>query len=136
MIDSPASTLRRAAEKLRGLAQAAIDAGWSGKTRIEHSAHGNVPILVSADSAHVRGIADVMTDAYAELLATLGNPTMGLLIADQWDVIADDMDRDEAVETTKGGVGVLVAGRLFQPRKLWTVALATARSLLGEEAAS
>lgn len=131
MTISPASTLRRAAEKLRTLAQAAIEAGWSGTTRIEHSAHGNVPILVSADSTHVRGIADVMTDAYANLLATLGNPTMGLLIADQWDVIADDM---EILHATVQPFGIV--DHAGQAHAAWAATLTAARGFLGEEAAA
>jgi hypothetical protein len=122
MTESPAQTLRRAAEKLHGLAQAAIDAGWTGRTRIEHAGATNVPIIVSADSAHARGVADVMNGAYASLLATLGNPTMGLLIADTWDEIANVTAFEERMSGTAS------------PGSIAARALPAARAVLGEEA--
>lgn len=134
MSETFAEFLHRGAKQMRTLAQAAIDAGWSGRTRIEH-AYDDTPLLVSADSTHVRGIADVMNDAWASQLAALGNPTMGLLIADQWDAVADDMRDDEVVERGKAGIGILILGRLFTPRPTWTAAVAAARAFLGEEAA-
>jgi hypothetical protein len=126
--ESPAALLRRAAEKMRGLARDAIEAGWSGRTRIEH-AYDDSPLLVSADSTHVRGIADVVDDTYAELLVALGNPTMGLLIADQWDVIAGDMEILHATDQPYG-----IVDHAGQAHAAWASTLDAARAFLGEEA--
>lgn len=38
----------------------------------------------------------------------------------------------ECVERGTAGVGVLVLGRIFAPRKTWTAAVNAARALLGE----
>jgi len=60
------------------------------------------------------------------------DPRLALLIADWWDAIADDMGDDEVVERGVAGIGVLVLGRLFTPRKPWTAAVAAARAFLAE----
>ncbi len=126
--ESPAETVRRGAEKMRRLAQAASDAGWTGATRIEHDAHGNVPIVVSTGPSHVHAIADVMNDAYAEHIAAM-DPSVALLIADQWGEIAGDMADYEAYVIEKLQ---LVYGEDHGYRPDWTKTLAAALKFLGE----
>lgn len=128
--ETAAATLRRAAEKLRGLANAATGGPWG-----THSHHRRREVHSGSDT----WLADFGNDvsgqarADAEYVAAL-HPGVALLIADLWDVIANDMSGDEVVERGKAGIGVLVVGRIFAPRKSWTAAVAAARAFLGEEA--
>jgi hypothetical protein len=114
MTETPAQFLRRAAEHLRGLAQAAMTHG-SGRN------WWTAPELGS-------WIPDQDDAAYMSAM----HPRVALAVADTWDAIADDMRDDEVVERGAAGIGVLVLGRLFAPRNTWTAAIAGARTLLGE----
>lgn len=133
MPESPASTLRSAAEKLRALATAATEGPWvTGKSGLSVWVEAASRDLFVADTGDQ---GNEFAEADAAFIAAV-HPGVALLIADQWDAIADDMGDEEIVERGAAGVGVLVLGRLFAPRPTWTAALAAARSVLGEEAAS
>jgi len=127
--ESPAAVLRRAAEKMRGLANAATEGPWvigkSGMSVWVESATGDVFVADTGDQGNEFAEAD------AAYIAAM-HPGLGLLIADQWDAIADDMGDDEVVERGVAGIGILVLGCLFTPRKSWTAAVAAARLFLGE----
>jgi hypothetical protein len=139
-VETPAQMLRRAAEKMRALAGAATAGPWRA------TPHGRPP----TQSWYVTGLHTLITTglhediddhelvaiehdrADAQYIAAV-HPGIGLLVADQWDAIADDMRDDEVVERGTAGIGVLVAGCLFSPRKTWTAAVAAARTFLDEE---
>lgn len=145
MTESPAALLRRAAEKMRGLAQRAAGGPWtaspvyspdasatSGVYSFAHPA-GSVASEVVASGRIKPGYGGIRHPGNAVYIAAM-HPGVALLIADQWDAIVDDMGDDEVVERGVAGIGILVMGCLFTPRKPWTAAVAAARAFLGEEA--
>lgn len=92
--ESPAETVRRGAEKMRGLAQAALrdvaeNDYWNGCC----PAAGN-------DDAYRHGVRDGLGGPAGELAAAF-TPDVALLIADQWDEVADDMDNCQAYEVER-----------------------------------
>lgn len=140
--ETPAQFLRRAAEHLRGLANVATPGGW--RTHDGYVPHGGyVATVLAGDSNFVKPVAwvpsfsheprDLERQAWpdAAYIAAMC-PPVALATADTWDAVADDMGDDEVVERGTAGIGVLVMGRLFSPRKTWTAAVNAARVLLGE----
>lgn len=130
MTESPAQTLRRAAEKARTLASMATEGPWgtgkSGMSVWVESATGDLFVADTGDRGNEFAEAD------AAFIAAV-HPGVMLAVAGMWDAVADGMGDDEVVERGVAGVGVLVLGRLFSPRKTWTAALAAAREFLNEE---
>ncbi len=130
--ETPAETLRRAAALMRQRAEAASCGPWI----VESDGDGNLWIQDPvAPLACIGEEEDASTRADAEYIAAM-HPGVALAIADQWDAVIEDMGDEEVVERGVAGVGVLVLGCLFTPRKTWTAALAAARAFLGEEAAT
>lgn len=143
MTETPAETLRRAAEKARTLAQAATRGPWRTHDTYVHEGGYTATVLVGEGNqvrpvawvpsfSNIPGDLDKQAWPDAVYIAAM-HPGVGLLIADQWDAIADDMGDEEVVERGAAGIGVLVLGRLFVQRKTWTPSVAAARAFLGEE---
>ena len=133
MTEFPSALLHRSAEKMRELAENALKSA-SGRWYVR-TPQGGYPQSI-ADNASAILVADTYDgpghdQSTAPFIAAM-DPRLALLIADWWDAIADDMGDDEVVERGVAGIGVLVLGRLFTPRKPWTAAVAAARAFLAE----
>ena len=144
MPETPAQKIRRAAALMRERAQAATRGPWRNHDGYVRDG-GYVATVLTGEGNETRPVAwipsfsnqpgDVDRQAWPDAIYIAAmHPGVVLLIADQWDAVADDMGDDEVVERGAAGVGVLVLGRIFAPRKPWTAALAAARAFLGEEA--
>jgi hypothetical protein len=142
--ESPAALLRRAAEKMRGLANTATEGPWwfdedEHCWRL-HGVFGRIPadppipeqvmnkqILKAPKSG--TPYAEYWPDAADAAWITSMHPGLGLLIADQWDVIASDMEILHATEQPHG-----IVDHAGQAHAAWASPLDAARLFLGEEA--
>lgn len=154
MTETPAETIRRAVDLMRKRAAEATPGPWSRPLNTRNKAVVTAPLPEGERGTYVGGVdrttgererccvvqANTLSNGQhfrkrsgrdLEYIAAL-HPTVALLLADTWDAIADDMGDEEVTERGAAGVGVLVLGRLFSPRKPWTTALAAARAYLGE----
>lgn len=142
MPETPAQKIRRATALMRERAQAATRGPWRNHDGYVRDG-GYVATVLAGEGNETRPVAwipsfsnqpaDLDRQAWPDAIYIAAmHPGVALAIADQWDAVADDMG--ECVERGTAGVGVLVLGRIFAPRKPWTAALAAARTFLGEEA--
>lgn len=134
MSESPAETLRRAAEKMRGLANAATPSPWRTHDTYVHDG-GYTATVLAGDGNNTRPVAwapsfsndpnEIDRQAYPDAIYIAAiHPGIALLIADQWDAVADVM----AFEQRVSGAST--------PSFIEAKALDAARLFLGEEVAS
>lgn len=152
MTETPAQTLHRAAEKLRGLAKAAIADGWTGPTATAQAwapyGSGQRRLIVGSgrrqyDPADpeawvpTRYIADAEEESFATLIAA-AHPGLMLLLADWLDAEARAEEtgaeavralQDMAADAGAGGAVVVASSTLRE-------ALAVAGAVLDEEVAA
>lgn len=139
MTETPAQTLRRAAGLLRSYANMASPGPW--RTHDTHvPAGGYTATVLAGEDNETRPVAwmpsfsnepnAIDRQAYPDAIyvATM-HPGIALLIADQWDQIADDMEILHATEQPYG-----VTDRSGQTHAAWGKTLTIARAYLGEEA--
>lgn len=142
MPETPAQKIRRAAALMRERAQAATRGPWRNHDGYVRDG-GYVATVLAGEGNETRPVAwipsfsnqpaDLDKQAWPDAIYIAAmHPGVALAIADQWDAVADDMGDDEVVERGTAGIGVLVLGRIFAPRKTWTAAVNAARTLLGE----
>lgn len=136
MSESPAETLRRAAEKMRGLANAATPSPWRTHDTYVHDG-GYTATVLAGDGNDTRPVAwapsfsndpnEIDRQAYPDAIYIAAvHPGVMLLIADQWDAVADLA----AISLKHWEDGALA--HVSQPTAIETTAIAAAREFLGE----
>jgi len=148
MTGSPAETVRRGAEKMRKLATAATPGPWRNHDTYVPAGGYTATVLVGEgnDTKPLAWVPSFSSDPSvidrqawpdAVYIAAM-DPDVALLIADQWDAVADDLDDRDAWLTEEpvwrdGTRAVCYGENSFDPAA--SRAVAAALKLLGEEAA-
>jgi hypothetical protein len=138
--EAPAAVLRRAAEKMRTLAQRATDGPWtaspvyspdaSATSGVYSYAHptGTVLSEVVASGRIKQGYGGIRHPGNAVYIAAM-HPGVALLIAESWAAHATEMEEYGATESRSGVEAQTVWGK---PDPVWSTALAAARAFLAE----
>jgi hypothetical protein len=132
MPDTPADTIRRAAQLMRERATAVRPGPWHAEPG-SISLPGDKP-WPSDYVAPATGVPrfKVHSEADAEHIAAM-HPGVTTAIADSWEHQADDMADWEANESIAGGLLLpVVRSNKHGTRHDWTATLAAARTYLGE----
>ena len=130
MPESPAATLRRAAEKMRVLANDAL------RDVCENYYWGLLGgRWENPDAAYGPGVREGLGGAAGRLSGAF-TPGVALLIADQWETFAEMMDSYDEVNLSEdpGDDYALVMYDGREYRHDWTAVLTIARAFLGEVA--